>query len=176
MDVAAIGNFHAVDRFLADPGGPSAELIHDLGHDKARILLRRTAGEANAWLFEQWEWVQLGVGLALLLVLLFGNRPPKLLMGICLLMIGIVIIQRFLLSPVIASLGRVVDFLPPDPNIADRKRFWAYHGIYSTIELVKLGLGIVIAAVLIIRRQPDPQMFARESEALEAIPGRRPRP
>jgi hypothetical protein len=174
MDVTAIGNFHAVDRFLADPGIPSAEMIHDLGHDKTRRLLRRTAGEANTWLFEQWEWVQLGLGLALLLVLLFGNRPPKLLLGICLLMMMIVIAQRFFLSPVIASLGRVVDFLPPDPDIADKKKFWAYHGIYSTIELVKIGLGIVIAAVLIIRRQPDPQMFARESETLEAVPGRRP--
>jgi hypothetical protein len=174
MDVTAIGNFHSVDRYLADPGVPSAELIHNFGRDNTRILLRRAAGESNAWLFEQWEWVQLGVGLGLLLVLLFGNRPPKLLLGICLLMMAIVVVQRFFLSPVIASLGRLIDFLPADPGIADRKKFWAYHGFYSTMELIKIGLGLVIAGVLIIRRQPDRQMFARESETLEAIPTRYP--
>jgi hypothetical protein len=176
MDVAAIGNFRAVNRFLADPGVPSAELIHNLGHENTRILLRRTAGESNAWLFEQWEWAQLGIGLSLLLVLLFGNRPPIFLIGLCLLMIAIVLAQRFFLTPVITALGRIIDFLPADPNLPDKKKFWAFHGAYSTVELVKFGLGLVIAGILVIRRQPDPQMFARESEVVEEIPARRPLP
>jgi hypothetical protein len=173
MDVTAIGNFKAVNRYLADPGIQSAELIHTLSHDKARILLRRAAGESNAWLFEQWEWVQLALGLALLLVLLFGQRPPKILIGLCLVMMAIVVVQRFFLSPVIASMGRTIDFLPADGGLEDKKKFWAFHGAYSTIELVKLGLGLVVAGVLIIRRQPDPQTFAREGETLESIPAPR---
>jgi hypothetical protein len=175
IDTAAISNFHAVDRFLAEPGAPSAELIHSLGHDHTRILLRRAAGESNAWLFEQWEWVQLGVGLALVLVLVFGERPPKLLIMLALVMTAIVLVDRFALSPTIAKLGRLIDFLPADPNLPDRKTFGVFHGIYSSLELVKLFLGFAMAFILIVRRKPDPQMFAREGELAEdAVPPRRP--
>lgn len=175
MDVTAIGNFQAVGRFLADPGVQSAELIHDLGHEKARILLRRAAGESNAWLFEQWEWMQLALGLALLLILVFGNRPPKILIGICLLMMAIVLAQRFVMTPMITTMGRVLDFLPADPNLPEKKKFWAFHGAYSTAELLKLGLAVVVAISLVVRRRPDPLTFARESEAAEETAARRPR-
>jgi hypothetical protein len=167
MDVTAIGNFRSVDRFLADPGIPSAELIHNFGHENTRILLRRAAGESNGWLFEQWEWIQLGVGLCLLLVLIFGNRPPKLLIAICLLMVGLVLVQRFALTPNIVRLGRLIDFLPPDRNLPDRAAFALYHRASSTLELVKLAFASMIAGILIVRRRPDPQMFAREGAFTE---------
>jgi hypothetical protein len=165
MDTTAIVNFHAVERFLADPGIPAAQLIHTAGHENVRVLLRRAAGEANGWLFEQWEWVQLGTALALLLVLIFGNRPPKIPIGLCVLMMILVLVERFALTPNIIRLGRIIDFLPAGPQMPDRVSFGSFHGAYSIVEIVKLIVGFAIAGILIVRRQPDPQMFAREAEA-----------
>jgi hypothetical protein len=174
MDATAIANFHSVDRFLGDPGIPSAELIHNFGHGHTRTILRRAAGETNGWLFEQWEWIQLGVGLCLLLVLIYGSRPPKLLIGLCLVMILLVLVERFALTPEIVRLGRIIDFLPDDPKVPDRLTFGVYHGAYSAVDIIKLLVGFTIAGVLIVRRQPDPQMFAREAEIAEqTIPPRR---
>jgi hypothetical protein len=174
MDVTAIVNFHAVERFLADPGIPAAQLIHGAGHENVRVLLRRAAGEANGWLFEQWEWIQLVTGLALLLVFIFGNRPPKVPIALCLLMMILVLVERFALTPNIVRLGRIIDFLPNNTQSPDRAQFSAYHGAYAILEIVKVLIGFAIAGILIIRRQPDPQMFAREAElAQEDLPPRR---
>ncbi len=164
MDVTAVGNFHAVERFLADPGIPAAQLIHSAGHENIRVLLRRAAGEANGWLFEQWEWIQLVTALALLLVFIFGSRPPKIPIGLCLLMMILVLIERFALSPNIVRLGRIIEFLPAGPQMPDRVSFGVYHGAYSILEIAKLVAGFAIAGILIIRSKPDPQMFAREAE------------
>jgi hypothetical protein len=175
MDVTAIANFHAVERFLADPGIPSAQLIHSAGHDNTRVLLRRAAGEANGWLFEQWEWIQLATGLALLLVLIFGSRPPKIPIALCLLMMVLVVVERFVLTPNIIRLGRVIDFLPAGPQLPDRVSFGVYHGAYSLVDILKLVCGFAIAGILIIRLRPDPQMFAREAESeAESLPARHP--
>ncbi len=171
MDVTAINNFHAVDRFLSNPGSDAAVLIHEAGHEKTRILLRRAAGESNVWLFEQWEWFQLGLGLALVLVLIFGPRlgakPPKLVLLLCLLMLAIIFADRLFLTPNIARLGRVIDFLPPGPTLPERKTFGMYHGISSSLELVKLGLGIVAAGLLLVRRRPNANAFARDQNSFE---------
>jgi hypothetical protein len=164
MDVTAIVNFHAVDRFLADPGIPAAQLIHNAGHENIRVLLRRTAGEANGWLFEQWEWIQLVTALSLLLVFIFGSRPPKIPMALCGLMMILVLVERFALTPNIIRLGRIIDFLPAGPQMPDRVGFNWYHRAYSMLEIAKLVAGFAIAGLLIVRRQPDPQMFAREAE------------
>ena len=95
-------------------------------------------------------------------------------MALCLLMMVVVMIERFALTPNIIRLGRIIDFLPPDPKLPDRLSFGAFHGAYSLLDVLKLALGLIIAGILIIRRQPDPQMFAREAEeSLENAPVRR---
>jgi hypothetical protein len=165
MDFTAIENFRAVDQFLAGPGIQAADLIHTAGHDTVRILLRRSAAEANGSLFEQWEWIQVILGLSLAFVMLFGNRPPKLCIAICLAMLVLVLVERFALTPEIVRLGRTVEFLPADPKAPARVEFGAYHGAYSIVDLVKILGGFAISFILIVRPQPDPQMFVREAEA-----------
>jgi hypothetical protein len=167
-------NFHLVERFLADPGIPSAELIHSSGRENTRVLLRRAVGESSGWLFEQWEWMQLAVGLCLLLVLIFGDRPPMIPIALVLLMMALVLVERFALTGNIIRLARVVDFLPPDPKLPDRVSFGRYHSSYAAVEIAKLLAGFAIAIILIVRTQPDPQMFARAAglDELDAQPRR----
>ena len=169
FDLTATQNFKSVERFLADPGVVAAQDIHTLGHAETRVLLRHLVAEQNRFYFEQWEWVELGIGLSLLLLLVFGSRPPKLPILLTLLMLSIVLGQRAGLTPQITRLGRLLDFIPPTTESAERSTFWILHGIYSGVELLKLALGLVIAGVLVIRRNPDPKLFARESE-LDKLP------
>ena len=163
MDFTAIGNFRAIDRFLQDPGDGAAALVHELGVGKSRILLRRAAGESNIGLFEGWGWAQIALGACLLPLLIpRGTRPAernKLSVTLVCLMLLIVLISEFVLSPRIASLGRVVEFLPAQPPGPERKLFGMYHGISSSLELVKLALGLV-ATVVLLRRPTAIQTIA----------------
>jgi hypothetical protein len=127
-DIAVTQNFATVDRFLATRTG-------DMNRPAERLFLRRNAGEENNFLFANWELAELGIGAALLLVVFRGGRV---LMGLTVAMLAIVCVQHFYLSPEITELGR------QEPVTA---HFWMLHGIYSGIEILKLGLGAVLALV-----------------------------
>lgn len=174
MDLIAVQNFRSVDRFLGDPGITAVQDVHTLGKAETRVLLRHLAGEQNRFYFEQWEWIELGLGLCFLLILVFGNRPPKVSILLCLAMLAIVLAQRAALTPQIGKLGRALDFVATPPTDAQTKMFWMLHGIYSGVELLKIGLGFAIAGLMVIRRQPNRQMFALESE-LDEQPAVNPR-
>lgn len=160
-DVVVTENFRTIDAFLQTPGNVavSAEL-NKVGRDQERLMLRRNASEENTWIFTNWERVEVLIGGMLFLVLLFGGRPQKMLLGLCLLMAAVVAIQHFFLLPPIADIGRRVDFLPDsDPESV---KFWRLHGVYSGLEILKTLLGFVFAARLTLRLKPDPELFARE--------------
>jgi hypothetical protein len=157
MDMVATQNFRSVDRLLAAPTPQLAERVQAMGgHDLARILLRHQVAEQNRWYFETWEQVQIALGAALLLVLLFGAIADRWMLFFTLLMLSIVLIAHFFLTPEITRLGRAIDFVPSGTSSSDRTRFWTFHGAYSASELIKLGIGIVLA-VLLLRRRKTPQ-------------------
>ncbi len=148
MDMVATQNFRSVDRLLTAPPMQVAERVQALGgHDAARVFLRYQVSEQNRWYFQVWERVQIALGAALLLVLAFGAGPKRLALLIMVLMLAMVIVMHFFLTPEITRLGRTFDFAPA----ADRTRFWTLHGMYSAGELIKLGLGIVLAVRLLLR-------------------------
>ena len=148
MDMVSTQNFRSVDRLLSAPPMQVAERIQALGgHDAARVFLRYQVSEQNRWYFQVWERVQIALGAALCLVLAFGAGPKRLTLVLTLLMLAMVLVMHFFLTPEITRLGRTFDFAPA----ADRTRFWTLHGMYSGGELIKLGLGIVLAVRLLLR-------------------------
>ncbi len=164
-DVAVTQNFQTVDRFLQQPGSVSASAaLNAIGRDRERFILRRNAGEENNWIFMNWERVELGLGGLLFLLLLFGDKPQRLLLALGAAMFLIVAAEHFLLTPLIVDLGRRVDDLPAtDP---DSKKFWMLHGIYSGLDILKMLVAVAFAVRLAIRRKPDRDYFAREYAAL----------
>ena len=156
-DVAVTRNFQAVDRFLETPGSVStSSQLNELGRNRVRVILRRNAGEENNWIFENWERAEILLGTGLLLLLIFGGRPKKLMMGLCAGMLVIVLAEHFLLAPGIVDLGRRVDDLPAtDPA---SKRFWMLHGVYSGMDILKMLLGFGLGARIAIRRKADPHV------------------
>jgi len=158
MDFVATQNFKTVNRVLSSADLRAVETAKKLGDtDSARFLLRYFAGEANRYLFEQWEWAELMLGLALLLVLLFGRTYQKFAMTLCLVMMCLVAAQRFRLTPAIVQIGRELEF-----SDSASRRFAAYHAAYGYIEVSKLVLGLVLAGRLVIRRRADKKAFVRE--------------
>jgi hypothetical protein len=151
MDLVATGNFRSVDRALAAPPAQFAQEIQAFGgHDTARIFLRHLVSEQNRQYFAAWEQVQIVLGAALFLVLVFGTDASRLALLLALLMLAFVLVMHFFLTPEITRLGRAIDFVPPGAPSGERTRFWVFHGAYSASELLKLGLGIVLA-VLVVR-------------------------
>ena len=163
-DVAVTQNFQAVDRFLEAPGSVSTSLaLNAVGRDKERFILRRNAGEENNWIFLNWERVELALGGLLFLLLLFGERPQKLLIVLCAAMFLIVVGEHFYLTPLVTDLGRRVEDLPAgDPDV---KTFWMLHGFYSGFDILKLLLGLAFAVRLAIKHKPDQDHFVREYAA-----------
>jgi len=171
-DVAVTQNFQTVDRFLTQPGSirTSAELSR-LGRAEVREILRRNAGEENNVIFENWERFELIVGGVLFAVLLFGARPQKVMLGATLLMLLIVCVQHFYLSPEVTELGRQLADLPPNLAANDplNTKFRTFHGIYSGAEILKLVVGFAFAARIVFRRKAAPDHFAKEFEAKTTV-------
>jgi hypothetical protein len=167
-DIAVTQNFQTVDRFLQSPGNVATSIhLNEIGRARERVLLRRNAGEENNWIFENWERAEMLLGAAFFLVLLFGERPQPLMLGLSLAMFAIVVAEHFFLTPQIIDLGRGIDDLPPaDPAVT---KFWTLHGLYSGLDILKLLLGFGFAVRLSLRPRPDKERFAREYAATAKV-------
>lgn len=158
MDFVAVQNFQSVSRVLGSVDLRAVEAAKKVSDpDTLRQLLRYFAGETNRFLFEQWEWAELLLGLALVLVLLFGRTDQKFAMSLCLLMLIIVAAQRFKLTPAITTLGRELEF-----SASASRRFNFYHAAYGYMEIAKITLGLLMALRLLIRRRASKKAFVRE--------------
>ena len=147
MVMVATQNFRAVDRLLAAPAAEAAQRIEALGgRDAARMFLRHQASELNRYYFAMWERAQIALGLALLLMLSRGSMTDRL---VCVGMLAIVLAGRWWLTPEIIQVGRAIDWISQAASDPQRDYFWKLHGIYSTAEVTKQLLGLVLAIRLI---------------------------
>lgn len=160
-DFAVTQNFKNVEGFLSDPGAVSTSIeMNRIGRWKERIIIRRYVAELNNDLFESWEWMELLLGAVLFASLFFGERPQKWMLAVPLGMLLIVVAQRFYLTPQVNEMGRkLADLSAKDPL---NKTFWTFHGIYSGAEIVKLLLGVSLAARLGVKGKVDPDYFAKQ--------------
>lgn len=152
MMAVATGNFQTVDRVLEAPAPPVAEYIQKLDGESARIFLRHLAAEQNRRYFDQWETVQLALGVALAVTLFFGVRANRLVMGACGLLLLLVIVQHWLLTPELVLTGKSIEFISPDEFSLERARFEGYHRLYSALEVLKMALAVGLSVRLLIYR------------------------
>ena len=142
-------NFFMVDRLLNSVES-SRQFLNDaaeLPPGEARLMLRHLASELNRFYFQAWEWIELVLG-GTLLVLAFRKLPSKKLMIGFSGMLGIVLIMSLYITPEMIEVGRQLDFVPRDPPPPGLGGFGFLHGIYSTLDLAKLIIGIWTAVVL----------------------------
>ncbi len=147
----ATQNFRSVNRILESPSSEVGDAVSRLGGvEAARLFLRHHVGEQNRFFFEHWEYVQIALGVGLFLLLLFGTHERKISLALSLAILAIPIATSFLLTPSIIALGRELDFVPQGEGLAHiRNQFRARHIAYSSVELVKLGLSVLLTVLLI---------------------------
>ncbi len=82
---------------------------------------------------------------------------PSFTLALALLMLILVAVQRIGMSPALSVLGSSLDYLPPETVASERAKFWLLHSAYVGMELAKLGVGIIVCALVLRRgRAVDP--------------------
>jgi hypothetical protein len=151
MIFVATQNFGTVDRVLAAPPPEAAQIFQSLGPENARLLLRYLAGEENRLFFLSWELVQIALG-ALLTAILMLSIKSRLLAGLTGVMVILALFQHFQVTPQMIALGHLIDFGGGAGSVA-YTQFWRLHGLYGVLEVVKLVLLIIVAALLLFGRR-----------------------
>lgn len=153
MYLIATHNLESADRVLGSPPPAAAKIIDSVGSDSARLLLRHQASELNRACFEYWGVAQLIVGGAVFGMLLFATREGKWPVVTALVMLVVVAVMRFILTPDLVNFGRQLDFATNETGTVEYARFWGVHRAYAIAELVKSGLGLALLGLLLFRVQ-----------------------
>ena len=148
----AVESFQGVDRLLEAPEPAARQYIKVLGRESARTLLRHQVAELNRYFSENWERIQLGLGVVLLVTLLFATNGDKLYLGGSGLLLVIIIGEHWLITPQITALGRAIDFLPSAAPSLERVKFWRFHHAYTVLEVGKLAVLTALTVRLLIFR------------------------
>lgn len=150
MSTVATQNFQSVNRTLEQKEPEVQSFIEQLGGpEAARVFLRHHVGEQNRLYFALWEYAQIVLGGAVLMFLVFGSHERKRIIVITGVMLALVLLMRFSVTPSITALSRELDFLPAAADSPIRNQFRAWHTAYAAIEMLKLALGLLVSAMLV---------------------------
>ena len=147
MAMVATLNFRTVDRVLSQPTPQAGAALSTVPAQTRRPLLRHLVSELNRLFFRTWGAVQLVLAI-LVLALLIGRGSTALALALAGVVLAIVAVELFAITPPVVTLGRVMDFLPrdnPPPQIA---RFARLHAAYGILELAKLVVLVALAWVV----------------------------
>jgi hypothetical protein len=150
MWYAATQSFATVDRILRTADPQFVEATKGMARGQTRVVLRHVASEINRVYFRGYGLVQVVFGGVLLLLLWRETPRDPLGLGIACTMLGLVLILTLVLTPMIVSLGRSLDFVPRNPPPPHKPPVWALHGAFTGLDGVKFlaGLGLLIRWIL----------------------------
>jgi len=137
---------------LFDEDASVIVLLKTIGPTAGRAVLRHQVAEQNRDLVETWEYTQVLMGVFFFAFLLLGTPEGKFSLALALLMLLLVIAQRFLLTPELISLGRPLDFAVKGGPASDQARFVLVQSIYIVLELLKWAAGILLAVMLVFQK------------------------
>ena len=146
-------NSRGVERLLDEPNPAAHMQFKTLGPAATRVLLRYQVSEQNRFLFETWDTTQMILGCFFFFFLLFGTREDKFALFMALLMLVAVLFQRFLITPEINSLGRNLDFVPPEVYFPGRPKLAVAQTAYFGLDLCKGLLALVLASRWVLGRR-----------------------
>jgi hypothetical protein len=148
--VVATENFYTIDRLLAARANSAfAAAVDRLGAVEARDLLRYLSSELNRLYFQLWNVAQIVLGAVAFWLIAGSAKTVKWAITV---MLAIVMLMLVYLTPAIVTLGRSLDFVPRDPAPPGMSRFWILHAAYTSLEMLKLVVGVLAAAALAKQR------------------------
>jgi hypothetical protein len=159
---------------LDNPPEGQRALIELSGKDRVTTLLRFNTAELNRALIESWEFVQLGLGLAVVCALPFALRLKWLHLMAAGAMFAIVIAQRTLLTPEMIGLGRMLDLAggtaaTQDALWRERHSLHTLQQLYIALDVAKVILGFGLTAALLIFRQKISFKRGKRLEKLDLV-------
>src|SRR5262249_38211071 len=116
-------------------------------------MLRYLASEQNRFYFVWWGWAEVVFGI-ITLILAATAKDVRLIAGFAAMLIISLALQLYL-TPRIVVVGRALDFVPREPAPPELSTFGMLHAAYSTLDLIKLVVGIWLAWIL-LRTQANP--------------------
>jgi hypothetical protein len=150
MWFVATKSFSTVDNVLGTANPQFNEATKGMAEGQTRVVLRHLASEINRSFFWGYGFAQVVLGGVLFLLLWRATPRNTLGFGVVCFMLGLVLILTFVLTPMIVSLGRSIDFVPRNPPPPIMPRFWALHGAFTGLDGVKFlaGLGLLVRWIL----------------------------
>jgi len=155
--VVATENFYTIDRLLAaSPNAAFSNAVQQLGQPQARDLLRYLSSELNRLYFFLWNVAQVGIGSLTLWLIASGHKDQLITRAsrVVMAMMAVVVVMLAYLTPQIVAIGRSLDFVPRDPAPPAMQTFWILHAAYTSLEMLKLAAGFLVAFWL--TRTPAP--------------------
>ncbi len=144
VSVVAMQDFYTIDRLLADPGNASfAGMVEQIGHDESRNFLRYLASELNRLFFQLWNLTQFGIGGVALWLVLGIPHASKVKWPVIGMLVTVALLTVWI-TPQILSVGRSLDFVPRDPEPPSMGTFRLLHAAYTTLEMLKFAVGVLV--------------------------------
>jgi hypothetical protein len=140
---------HTAGRILRDHSPAAGFRIKTMGEDEARVMLAYPVRQQARWWIGDWENVELVLGAALFLFLLFGTREGKLVVFFTLGIYGLALFQRFFTLPQMLYLGSLMDFVPENVFVPERNQLTAVQTAFTGIQIFEVLLQLALGAYLI---------------------------
>lgn len=161
------------EALLASPPAPFQKVIDTLGGvEEARPVVRYALAEFDRTIVPFWEYVEIGLGAALIIALIFGMARRWLPVLVATLMVAITIFIRIALTPELIYLGRILDFLPIYESLEQRTRQNALHTAHLGLQGVTLFLGLFLMLYILrfkVKRKWRPKTQREMLEELGPI-------
>src|SRR5574337_32866 len=121
---AATKSFATMERLLRNPKPQFAEAVKPLAEGQTRTILRYLVSEINRTYF--WGYGVAQVVLGALLFFSLWRQTPRDTVGLAVVsgMLALALVLTLVITPLIVSLGRSIDFVPrtPPPPVLPRFR------------------------------------------------------
>lgn len=144
-------SFATVERVLKNPKPAFEETARPLAPQAARSVLRYLASEINRAMFRAYSWGQILLGVALFLLLWRLAPEDKFSVILAGGMLALALILALVITPLLVSIGRSLDFVPREPPPPGFRRFWMLHGAFTALDGTKLIAALVLVVRWIVR-------------------------
>ncbi len=152
---------------MNSPAAPVAGMIKTLGADQMALLLHHQAGEQNRNIIYIWEQAQIVLGLIMGGCLYFATQKRMLSLVLCGIMLTLVLVQFWAITPEMSYRGRETDFTPTGVTSASVVRTIILYQMLVITEGLKLVVGGILASYLFAFRTSRKRSSRRDVDLID---------
>ncbi|WP_321472409.1 hypothetical protein [uncultured Paludibaculum sp.] len=150
--LVAPAGYHSADSTMARPPEHVAKAMKQLGQAPMRAVLQYQATEASRVVLEWWGLLQVGMAVAVFLLLLFGSTAGRPALGLSLGMLLMALLQEFFLIPRISEIGQEIQVVNQTQAAEMAAKVRALHLGFTAFEMAVVLLGAILLGLLLRSR------------------------